>query len=119
MAGFAKGHRCKTTSQMLKKKFTCGSHTAQAGAVGGATLQNFPGMHFSRRGGAQMPARRNSLVSNSEISAASDDDDAPAPVPSALSAAAASTAAPAIEASERRRMSTDAVIDVALEESAA
>ena len=94
----------------------------QAGAVGNATLQNFPATHFSRwgGGGALLPARRNSLVSNSEISAASDDDEAPPAVHApATAAAAATTESSAVGAGRRQPMSNDAIIDVALAESAA
>jgi hypothetical protein len=70
-------------------------------------------MHFSRWGAAPAPARRDSLAANSEISAASDDE---APSAAALTEAS-------VTAADRRRVSgqvsNDAVIDVALAESAA
>ncbi len=91
---------------------------SQAGAVGNATLQNFPEVHFSRWGSAQPPARRNSLVANSEISVASDGDDEvpPAGVPFAVAAVMQSSTT---GGGERRQASNDAIIDIALHESAA
>ncbi len=90
--------------------------------MGNATLRNFPDMHFSRWGSlsaaqAAPPARRNSLVANSEISVASDDDEAPPPaVPPAASALFTETSP--ISNAARRQPSNDAIIDVALRESA-
>ena len=102
---------------------SCEFAARQAGAVGNATLQNFPDMHFSRWGSSTQPppARRNSLMANSEISVASDDDDAAPPAAVRSAAAAAVTQSPATGGGgeQRQRRSNDAIIDIALQESAA